>query len=108
LWLISLIFLLWISEGVPLNLQTWPMAAPYWFGRHFIFVFPQQDVITLNIISLNMIFFIFNVISSLHWICFFHIQHYDVTQLNIMPKLHIWSAIELIWQFHSWNHESFK
>ena len=45
------------------NLWTRSKAAPYCFGHvpHFVFVFPQHDVITLNMI--------------------FSYQHYDVTPL---------------------------
>ena len=35
----------------------------------------------------------FNIIFPYH--------RYDVTFVKIVSKLHIWSAIELIWQFHS-------
>jgi hypothetical protein len=64
-----------------------PKAASYCFGRYHIFVFIFSSAWRHNV---DMIF---------------HINRYDDTPFN-MSKFHIWSAIELIWRFHSWLGQS--
>ena len=65
-WLVSLIFLDYILKVVSFKPAD---TAPYCFSRvpHFVFVFPQHDVVTFKLKY-----------------DFFHIQRYDVTLLNIM------------------------